>query len=186
MSLSLSAAASSNRTVGRNQQKNQSDGETQHPPSLQVFMVSAPAKEAYRERLLANARGWYRQFSNLTVFTFDEMLHNNFSALMKGYNVDVHHLPMLEKNKKHSNLLMAAFGAIYKQNPNADYYFMAEDDTVLVKKNIEEAVVRLGRRKDIYYGRCVAIPTKTFGKKFSVMGGAGKKVSFVIWEEQEY
>jgi hypothetical protein len=50
---------------------------------------------------------------------------------------------------------------------------MAEDDTVLVKKNIEEVVARLGYRKDVYFGKCVAVPTKKMGKVSFIMGGAG-------------
>lgn len=140
--------------------------------SLQVFVVTAPAQEVYRERLLANAAGWHRAFPDLQVFTFDEV-PTNISALNTMSTIHQIHRHPFEKNKKRTNLLLAAFGAIHKINPNADFYLLTEDDTVVVKKNIDAAVARLSHRKDVFTGKCVRIVTKKMGNVDFAMGGAG-------------
>jgi hypothetical protein len=146
-------------------------GETAASPSLQVFLVTAPANEVYRERFLANAKGWHRDFPGLQVFTFDEV-PTNVSSLDGSSIRRIQRLPV-EEHKKGTNLLLAAFGAIYEYNPNADFYFLTEDDTVLVKKNIDEAVQRLAHRKDVYIGKCVRIKTQKLGSVDFIMGGPG-------------
>lgn len=144
------------------------------PPTLQVFLVTAPAHDAYRERFLANAKGWHRDFPDLQVYTFDEV-PTNIPALNDA-TLKIRQIPKLEAEKekmKGTNLLLAAFGAIYEHNPNADFYFLTEDDTILVKQNIEHAVMRLAPRKNVYIGKCVKISTKKMGNIEFVMGGAG-------------
>lgn len=43
---------------------------------VQVFVVTAVAKEVYRSRYLVNAEAWQRHFDSIHVFTFDEIPRN--------------------------------------------------------------------------------------------------------------
>jgi hypothetical protein len=153
----------------------QSDGKV---GGIQVFVVTAPAHEKYRDRFLANADGWHHEFPDLQVYTFDEVPTNVTS--LRSYSSRIHQIQMLpfEANEQRNNLLLASFGAIYKHNPNADWYLLTEDDTILVKQNLDQLVARMSPKRDIYMGKCVqGRPTKRFGVFFFIMGGSGVLMS---------
>lgn len=156
--------------------------ESRRPASIQVFVVTAAGQEKYRNRFLANQNGWHTLFPDLQVFTFDQNVTSN-NTTTSSFTRPVHEIPMLdfEKNEQRNNLLLASFGRIYEMNPNADWYFLAEDDTVVVKKNLlkvvgnlAEATSTMRRNENVYMGRCVgAMPTKRFGRHMFIMGGSG-------------
>lgn len=70
--------------------------------------------------------------------------------------------------------MLSSFGEIFKYNPNADWYLMAEDDTVVVKSNLDGLLEQLPRDTDMYMGKCVvAHKTKKYRNGVFIMGGSG-------------
>jgi len=84
-----------------------------------------------------------------------------------------------EHSAKHSNLLMAAFQRIYEINNSSDWYFLVEDDTIVVKDNLEELVRSLTPNRFVWLGKCVKTVTNL---KF-MMGGAGILMSHKLLHE---
>jgi hypothetical protein len=68
-----------------------------------------------------------------------------------------------ERNAQHSNLLLASFGAIYDCNQTAAWYFLTEDDTILVPDNLEPTLLLAGTSSkrlpltNIYMGNAMRI-----------------------------
>jgi hypothetical protein len=80
-----------------------------------------------------------------------------------------------EKSEKHSNLLLASFEQVWKDNNQSDWYFFAEDDTVIFKDNLLRLVQQLNPNNDIFMGKCVSVyaTRQGFGKILFVVGGGG-------------
>jgi hypothetical protein len=108
-------------------------------------------------------------FPNLKVFTFDKVPEeSSLSAVMKQ-------IPKLWRDctGKNGNLLLAGFQAMYEQNPHSHWYVLSEDDTIVVKENLELLLSKYNASKDVLIGKCVSINTKRFGTLPFVVGGAG-------------
>lgn len=134
------------------------------PPNVQVFVITAPSLGVSWERFYASHIGWHQDFPDIKAFTFDQ--YNNSNIPFSGI---VESLPLMENefSAKHSNLLMAAFQRIYELNNVSNWYFLAEDDTFVIKENLDALVETLDPQKLIVKGKHV----KT--KIDFAQGGAG-------------
>jgi hypothetical protein len=147
-------------------EQNHNSNTTVPPPNIQVFVVLSPAHGQYWERFYANANGWHNQFSDsIKYFTFDRILPKSpLRDLIEPLD-----LFPFEHSARHSNLLLAAFQRMFTLNNASDWYFLAEDDTVVVKENLEELVSRLNSSELVMKGKCVSVSPEVY----FAMGGAG-------------
>jgi hypothetical protein len=153
------------------------------PPNVQVVVVTAPAHGQYWERFYQNSIGWHTQFPDLRAFTFDEVSQ---SSQIQNVVRQMGTLPS-EKSAKHSNLILAALQEIYTMNSDSDWFFLVEDDTVVVKENLDRLVSTLSSQRKhetpVYYGKCVLYNSTDYGMIDFVVGGAGMLMSRSLLQE---
>ena len=116
--------------LGKYESNRQESHDYYHYYNKLVFkscVVGSPAHGQNWERFYENSNGWHTQFPGIQYFTFD--------TLTQGSAIQSIATSMREKNQRHCNLLLTAFGKAFQVNPNADWYFLVEDDTLLVKPN---------------------------------------------------
>jgi hypothetical protein len=85
-----------------------------------------------------------------------------------------------EKSEKNNNLLLAAFEQVWKDNNQSDWYFLAEDDTVVIKNNLLRLVQKLDPNKDVFMGKCVFYKDIKFGGIPFAVGGSGLLMSHTL------
>jgi hypothetical protein len=150
------------------------------PPTVQVFVVMTPAHGDYWERFYENSNGWHTQFPGLRSYTFDHIAKD--SLLRRANIFEIERLAG-EKSEKHNNLLLAAFEQVWNDNNQSDWYFLAEDDTVIFKDNLLRLVQQLNPNDDIYMGRCVKSNIRHFGIIPYAIGGGGILMSRTLLQK---
>jgi hypothetical protein len=147
-------------------------------PNIQVFVTMSPAHGEYWERFYENSNGWHTQFPGLRAYTFDRVVKD---SLLRDANIHSMELLEGEYSQKHSNLLLAAFEHVWKDNNQSEWYFMTEDDTVLMKDNLMRLVQTLNSRNDLYMGKCVFVPSQNAVERFLfAVGGSGILMSHTL------
>jgi hypothetical protein len=153
---------------------------TIHPPKVQFFVILSPAHGQNWERFYENVNGWHTQvFDTIRYFTFDRLAERSPLRNL----VEPLDLFPFEHSSQHSNLLLAAFQRIYELNNASDWYFLAEDDTIVVKDNLEAYVDTLDPGKLVMKGKCVSVPKPKKNPVFFTMGGAGILMSRALLKE---
>jgi hypothetical protein len=152
-------------------------------PRVQVFVVMTPAHGEYWERFYVNSIGWHSRFPDLKAYTFDEV--PPASALARI--IERMEMYDFEKSERHSNLLLAAFQNVYQFNNKSDWYLLAEDDTIVVKDNLDRLLDYLdanGRsQKETLHGKCVYMSPSNKHKQINfVVGGGGILMSRILLE----
>jgi hypothetical protein len=152
------------------------------PPTVQVFVVMTPAHGDYWERFYESSNGWHTQFPGLRSYTFDHIAKD--SLLRRADIMEIERIEG-EKSEKHNNLLLAAFEQIWNDNNQSDWYFLAEDDTVIFKDNLLRLVQQLNPNHDIYMGKCVMLNSKRagFGIIHFAVGGGGILMSRTLLQK---
>ena len=150
---------------------------TADPPNVQVFVVMTPAHGAYWERFYESSNGWHTQFPDLRSYTFD---HISKDSLLRAANIFGIEPIGSEKSERNNNLLLAAFEQVWKDNNQSDWYFLAEDDTVVIKENLLHLVKTLNSSEDIFMGKCVLLKDKKLGTIPFAVGGSGILMSHTL------
>jgi hypothetical protein len=130
-----------------------------------------PAHGIYWERFYENSNGWHTRFPSLRSYTFDHIAKD---SLLRGANIDEIERIEGEKSERNNNLLLAAFEQVWKDNNQSDWYFLAEDDTIVFKDNLLRLVQQLNPNKDVFMGKCVLLNDTRAGLgiiPFAVGGG---------------
>jgi len=151
-------------------------------PYIQVAVITTHSIGKYWERFAANANGWHLQFPDILVYTFDRVEEN--STLSRIYNqIDKVFESEPTTSSSRNNMQLATVGEMYRDNPNADYYIIVDDDTVLVPVNLRGMIrdLRLNPNNETMLGRCVGYDEVGDGRGYSfVVGGAGIFMSHAL------
>ena len=147
--------------------------------NVQVFVATSPKRGPYWERFYANSILWHSQFPLPTkVYTFDPIPSN---SPIRKLVTPIELYDFERSMTRHSNLLLASFGQVYKDNPHADWYFFAEDDTIVVQENLyrlidflkdKHNITQPYDRDEVFQGKCVSVGRPN-GKIPFAVGGAG-------------
>jgi Fringe-like len=150
---------------------------TADPPNIQVFVVMTPAHGAYWERFYENSNGWHTQFPDLRSYTFDHIAKDSLLRDASIFGIE----PIEgEKSERNNNLLLAAFEQVWKDNNQSDWYFLAEDDTVVIKNNLLRLVEKLNPAEEVFMGKCVLFNDTKLGIIPFAVGGSGMLMSHTL------
>ena len=134
-------------------------------PVFQIAVVSSFKQISRLERLVANGHeGWHQEFPGTRFYTFDHS-HPD-SPLSKLFT----HMPKLfehEKIEYKGNHQLAAIEYVYRDNPNADWYLIVDDDTVFVPVNLRLMIKDLKLKRDEfwYIGKCAKFTRRLVGRR---------------------
>lgn len=155
-------------------------------PVFQIAVVSSFKQISRLERLVANGHeGWHQEFPGTRFYTFDHS-HPD-SPLSKLFT----HMPKLfehEKIEYKGNHQLAAIEYVYRDNPNADWYLIVDDDTVFVPVNLRLMIKDLKLKRDEfwYIGKCAKFTAELREdssedeKIHFIVGGAGILMSHAL------
>lgn len=112
--------------------------------NILVGMLTATEQDVYFERW--RAQTWPKLFANVHTYTFEKA---------RGA---IQNIPLLwpdEPHKYRSNLHLAAFQQMYEDDPNSEWYFQVDDDTIVSRPNLQDFLsMRDGYNEMIYAGSC--------------------------------
>jgi hypothetical protein len=127
------------------------------PSFIQVAVVSSFQQTHRLERLVANSQtnGWHQEFPGTRFYTFDQAhpdspLWNLFTPMTPLFPD--------EKIQFKGNHQLAALEYVYRDNPHAAWYIVADDDTVLVPANLRRMIadLNLASTDAWYVGKCAS------------------------------
>lgn len=127
----------------------------------------------YWERFYNNANGWHQQFPAIKAFTFDNVSAGSLVAkLFTRMKLLPHERPGYRDNAH-----LAAMGEMFHLNAKSTWYLQVDDDTIVVKQNLDRMIAELEQRGDVneteyFMGKCVYEETD-FGDVHFAVGGSG-------------
>jgi hypothetical protein len=152
-------------------------------PTIAVGVLTSASNSSYLERLAENANGWHRDFPGLRVFTYDAPPRPG-----ARFPFAIEPIPMLPGEVHGSQGVGAVGGSLFPifqrlhaRAPRADYYLVADDDTVVYRPNLLAAIAALERRQarrgqaagaPFFTGKCSQLLWRGEPHEF-VVGGAG-------------
>ena len=117
------------------------------------------------------------QFPDLRSYTFD---HISKESLLQDANIFGIEPIEDEKSERNNNLLQAAFEQVWKDNNQSDWYFLTQDNTVIIKDNLLQLVRTLNSSKDIFTGKCALFNDRKLGTIPFAVGGSGILMSHTL------
>ena len=146
-------------------------------PLFHLGVLTSP-KAPYFDRYVINSRGWHRDFSpHVSAFTSTEVDKKTAEGRGPASTIQLVNLLPGERDGWSSNLQFWGWKLMHDEGPRAKWYLQADDDTVVIRANLEKLVAKFNHSEPIMLGDCHSYVEPDFGQIAFAQGGAGVVMS---------
>jgi hypothetical protein len=143
-------------------------------PKIAIGVLVTPGIDAYWNRFITMSDGWYKDFNNITGYTFDSISSRHDTRLIRVER----NFPD-EKNASGwagwTNIPLAAFQHMGDNTAydDADWYLQVDEDTIIVPTNLKRLVSLVSATRPLMIGKCATFDDELEGLVQFDVGGAG-------------